>query len=181
MDYITKGCAYLFSILALIFSTQAISYDAVFNISGAVRAGTCSLSTPKSLDVGLGDHLIGANDFGKKIGSKTKGVRWELNFNCPEGVGIVLYPQGNTYSGSEDAILGLRGADSAKGVGIETSHSLNLTSWWIIRLYSRLSVRSPSASAGPFTVYFNSYYKQMIETITPGTGNATMELDVIYN
>ncbi|MBP6122077.1 MULTISPECIES: fimbrial protein [Providencia] len=183
MNSIMKVCAYFFSILALIFSTQAMSYDAVFNVTGAVRAGTCKLTSYVAYDIFLGDHLIGANGFGNSKGSKTKEVEWVMSFDCPENSGVYIRPRGNTYSSSEDTILSLdyiSGSTSAKGLGIETSYSKNRTSWYAMRLYSNITVHGRFEPAGSTTMYFRSVYKQMDATITPGIANATLNIDVTY-
>ncbi len=183
MNSIIKACVYLLSISISIFSAPAISYDAVFNVTGAVRAGTCKLTSYVAYDIFLGDHLIGANGFGNSKGSKTKNVEWVMSFDCPENAGVRIQPRGNTYSSSEKAILALdyvSGSTSAKGIGIETAYSKNLSSWYTMGLYSSITVHGRSDPAGSTTMYFRSAYKQMDATVTPGVANASLDIDVTY-
>lgn len=183
MNLIIKVCVYLLSISISIFSAPAISYDAVFNVTGAVRAGTCKLTSYVAYDIFLGDHLIGANGFGNSKGSTTKEVEWVMSFDCPENAGVRITPRGNIYSSSERTILSLdyiSGSTSSKGIGIETTYSKNRTSWYKMALNSNVLVHGTFESAGPVAMYFRSAYKQMDATITPGIANATLDIDVTY-
>lgn len=167
---------YLISIFMLFFSSSSMSYDAVFNVSGRVQAGTCSIKSNKNQNIRLGDHSINSS-FGMSKGSKTRAVRWSLEFDCAQGVGIDAMAGGSGSLGG--SVLGLSGNDSAKGIGIETV-------FWMSNYHSipvRFYVTSPLFSGGTQgikVVNFDSYYIQTGEKVTPGSANAVLDLDIMY-
>ncbi|MFW0930368.1 MAG: fimbrial protein [Providencia rettgeri] len=174
-----KYTTHCLTALVCFFSAQSIGYDAVFNISGRVSSNTCSIQSSRTQDIDLGVHVIGSSGFGSGVNTKSKAVRWQLDFDCNEGTVIYLYLRGNNYSGSETTLRLASSSDSAKGVGIRTSYSNDYTSWNLMRLGGKTSV-SPSYVNGKTIIYFESSYIQMDKAITPGTANASMDIDVTY-
>lgn len=171
---------YFFLMLMFFLPVEALSYDAIFNVTGRVQAGTCSLNSSRVQNVNLGDHLINST-FGLKNGSTTKPAEWSLVFDCAENAGISVTLSGS--SSYRDTILRLSGRDAATGLGIQTRYrtSTNPVSSYIMMFDSSISVRSNQERGGPFTVYFASYYKQTADVVTPGPANGDLSLDIYYN
>ncbi|MBP6082086.1 fimbrial protein [Providencia sp.] len=181
MRKIIKGYKYLFPIAALIFSTPAVSYDAVFNVTGKVAAGTCSIKSSQTQNVNLGDHTIGANGFGQKIGSTTKDVQWELNFDCDANTIISVYLTGDNDP-DNNTVLRLDSNNSAKGLGIETVANDGISiDWHALPFYRERSVTKAGRPAGPIKVLFKSRYKQTAAVVTPGPANGNLGIDISYN
>lgn len=181
MRRIIKDYKYLFSVAALIFSTPAVSYDAVFNVTGKVVASTCFIKSSQTQNVTLGDHTIGANGFGQKIGSTTKDVQWELNFDCDANTVIYVFLTGESDP-DNNTILRLNSSNSAKGLGIITYSNDNIGYDWHALPFNReRSVIKPGRPAGPVKVLFKSSYRQTAAVITPGPANGNLGIDISYN
>lgn len=179
INNIKSAYRYFFLILTFILPVEAFSYDAIFNVSGRVQAGTCSMSSSRVQNVNLGDHLINSS-FGLKNGSTTKPVEWSLVFDCGENTGMSIRLSGDApYRGT---ILRLSGRDAATGLGIETRYrtSLKPSISHIMMFDSNISTRSNRENGGPFTVFFESYYKQTADVVTPGPANGDLNLDIYY-
>nr|WP_282552141.1 fimbrial protein [Providencia rustigianii] len=168
---------YLISIFMLFFSSNSMSYDAVFNVSGRVQAGTCSIKSNKNQDVRLGDHSINSS-FGMSKGSKTRAVRWSLEFDCAQDVGIEAVANG--FGGLGSSVLSISGNDAAKGIGVETYFWMSNYASYPLRL-GLTSTLVPKGKEGIKVVNFDSYYIQTEDKVTPGSANAVLSLDVKYN
>lgn len=166
-------------VLTLFFSQQAMSYDAVFNVTGRVSANTCSLQSSRSQNIFLGDHVIGENNFGNKLNSETKKVYWQLEFDCDKNTQINMTLVGSSYSGNESVLVLDRGADSAKGVGVYTYIGNNGVTYARQVLNRKYKV-SGSDVNGKTKIYFSSSYVQLENNIEPGKANASMEIEIDY-
>ncbi|EPL6454372.1 MULTISPECIES: fimbrial protein [Providencia] len=179
MNKITKGTLNTLFIAAFLFSAQAVSYDAVFNITGRVAANTCSVKSSRTLDVNLGDHLIGANNFGNKVGSQTKDVKWQIDLDCDKDTKIEALLRGSGYTADNTVLILPRVTGGADGVGIRTSYSNDKVLWHWMVLNRNITIHSSGVN-GKTSLYFSSYYVQMEQTITPGKANANIDVEITY-
>lgn len=179
MKILIKAGSYLACMLTLALAGKAVAYDAVFDIKGRVAANTCVMSSSKTQNVNLGDHYIGDNGFGLKKGSKTAGVRWDLDFRCEAGTKLHMRFAGNTYGDTGDVLAIPNTTGSAKGIGIQTKRSENRITWHIIWFGSNAFAGTAEAT-GNKTIYLESNYVQAADTITAGTANANMTVEITY-
>ncbi|WP_369310242.1 fimbrial protein [Providencia rettgeri] len=170
---------YALAILAMCFSQQAISYDALFSVTGRVSSSTCSLVSSDSQNIFLGNHTIGENNFGNKKGSKTEPIYWRLEFDCDKNEEISMRLSGSAYLDDAFALKLTSGTGSAKGFGIYNVVSGDGVSYyqWALNRDYVISVKDVN---GKRRIYFKSNYVQMEENIEPGKANATMEIQITY-
>ncbi|MDY3695920.1 MAG: fimbrial protein [Proteus mirabilis] len=164
----------------LLFSTQAISYDTLFDIKGKVQASTCILESSKIKDVNLGHIFLSENGFGGQIHSTSEKIDWNITLDCPEGLPVILTPKGTVFSGNSTVLALNTSSDTAKGVGVETQYSVNGSNWTTLELNKRNTVVSAAKNEGEVTLNFRGYYKQMEKDVFPGTANATLDLEIVY-
>lgn len=164
----------------LLFSTQAISYDTLFDIKGKVQASTCILESSKIKDVNLGHISLSENGFGGQIHSTSEKTDWNITLDCPEGLPVILTPKGSVFSGNSTVLALNTSSDTAKGVGVETQYSVNGSNWTTLELNKRNTVVSAAKNEGEVTLNFRGYYKQMEKDVFPGTANATLDLEIVY-
>lgn len=181
MGYLTKNATYILALVTSIFSAQALSYDAVFNVTGRVSSNTCSLSSDSTMNVNLGDHYIGEKNFGLHKGSFTPYAEWKVKLNCDKGTKIYVYLKGDAYPSSNNMALKINNTSgSATGVGILTEYSTTNPIFYDITLNKKTEV-TPDKVNGNLTISFRSKYSQVENSVTPGTANASMTLDITYN
>ncbi|MEQ5393897.1 fimbrial protein [Proteus sp. fly-1013] len=164
----------------LLFSAQTISYDTLFDIKGKVQASTCILESSKIKDVNLGHISLSENGFGGQIHSTSEKIDWNITLDCPEGLPVILTPKGTVFSGNSTVLALNTSSDTAKGVGVETQYSVNGSNWTTLELNKRNTVVSAAKNEGEVTLNFRGYYKQMEKDVFPGTANATLDLEIVY-
>lgn len=164
----------------LLFSAQAISYDTLFDIKGKVQASTCILESSTIKDVNLGHISLSENGFGGQIHSTSEKIDWNITLDCPEGLPVILTPKGTAFSGNSTVLALNTSSDNAKGVGVETQYSVNGSNWTALELNKRNTVVSAVKNEGEVTLNFRGYYKQMEKDVFPGTANATLDLEIVY-
>lgn len=164
----------------LLFSSQAISYDTLFDIKGKIQASTCILESSKIKDINLGHISLSENGFGGQIHSTSEKIDWNITLDCPEGLPVILTPKGTAFSGNSTVLALNTSSDTAKGVGVETQYSVNGSNWTTLELNKRNTVVSAAKNEGEVTLNFRGYYKQMEKDVFPGTANATLDLEIVY-
>ncbi|MGA3698071.1 fimbrial protein [Enterobacteriaceae bacterium TYF_5] len=164
----------------LLFSSRAISYDTLFDIKGKIQASTCILESSKIKDVNLGHISLSENGFGGQIHSTSEKIDWNITLDCPEGLPVILMPKGTVFSGNSTVLALNTSSDTAKGVGVETQYSVNGSNWTTLELNKRNTVVSAAKNEGEVTLNFRGYYKQMEKDVFPGTANATLDLEIVY-
>ena len=165
---------------SLLFSSQVISYDTLFDIKGKVQASTCILESSKIKEVNLGHISLSNNGFGEQIHSTSEKIDWNITLECPEGLPVILNPRGTAFSGDNTVLALNPSSDNAKGVGVETQYSVNGSNWSTLELNKRNTVVSAAKNEGEVTLNFRGYYNQMEKDVFPGTANATLDLEIVY-
>ncbi|WP_368887743.1 fimbrial protein [Proteus columbae] len=107
-------------------------------------------------------------------------MNWNLTLDCPKGLSVILTPKGTAFSGNSTVLALNTSSDNAKGVGVETQYSVNGSNWTALELNKRNTVISAAKNEGEVTLNFRGYYKQMEKDVFPGTANATLDLEIVY-
>lgn len=177
---IKKGYTYFLGACILWISTPAISYNTLFDIKGGIKMSTCEVLSSEVLYITLGDAVLGKNLFGEYVGSTSEKADWDVVLDCPKGVPISTYFTG-TPVGTLRTVAELdKVSDAAKGFGVETEVSINGGDWSVVDI-ARKNNHLSSSEEGAYTMNFRSYYKQTSNDVSPGSANATMSLEIIYN
>ncbi|HEM8878210.1 TPA: type 1 fimbrial protein [Providencia stuartii] len=159
---------------------HAYSYDVLVNITGAVKASTCDLSSNQTKNINLGDIYLSSTGLGGSVGSTSPKADWSISLKCPSNIPVIFIPKGNSYSG-QSSVLALDAVDGvATGVGVETEYSMDKNNWKALTLNVRNEIINSVKSEGDIHIFMRGYYKQINEKVTPGFANVSMTIDIVY-
>lgn len=151
-------------------SVSAQSADsATINVTGNIK-GSCSLSSPNTLQLSIGD--IAATDLASS-GSRSKAsATGNITIACTGNPGITMRMTGTQLSGGPSTVLALdSGSSVATGVGVEILNNGNA-----IVLNQTNNITSSSTVTVPLTARYYS-----LGNPTAGTANATATLNFTFN
>ena len=138
----------------LFFSFNAAAYDAIYKISGRIQPGSCTLVSASTVNVKMNDVYL--------------------------SIPVIINPAGTTVSGKNSLLAIAPAADAASGVGIETEYKAADGTWKVLELNKTNTIVSTVKNDGILTLNFRGYYRQTAAEITPGTANATLDLNIVY-
>ena len=175
-----KGYTYFIGAYISLISSPALSYDTLFDIKGGIKMSTCEVLSSEIQNIVLGDMVLGKDGFGDYVGSTSEKADWDVVLDCPKGVPISTFFNGFTVGTLRTVAELDKASDMVKGFGVETEISINGGDWSVVDI-ARKNNHLSSTEEGIYTMNFRSYYKQTNNDVSPGSANATMSLEIIYN
>ncbi|MEL5445477.1 MULTISPECIES: fimbrial protein [Serratia] len=173
MKNIIRGLVLVGSGLAL----SAYAADGSVDVELTLVHGTCNLTAgSKNMQVSLGDipraELVSIGATSKPVDFTVEGT------DCAPGLTIWFRFDGVAASQNRDAFA-LGSGSVAEGVGIQLTDTGYVE--YVKTPNSHFGLGSGPEKDGSFSKPFKARYIALTDKVTPGTANATTQLNLVYN
>lgn len=159
--------------LPLMALPMAQAADVVFNISGAIKNGSCNVTSDNNQKVDLGMY---STNFLDGVGKTTPLKPFEITLdNCPmnySGVQVTFEGEVNSQNNQLVAVQ----SSGAKNVGIALYDSDKTT---IIPVNSSASGKSVAINQATTLTFYAAYMST--GEVTDGSANADISFTIVYN